>query len=658
MNLFSILKKQIATVLFSASLINTGFAQNEAFEYQKFKWEDKPEFNITEEDRKSDATLLKDYRVIEYSTIGKELKITELLYKVILINEDKAVEEFNKIYIPDYNTEFVIKFKARTIQPDGTTQLIDDNELKSLGNVEDKGDYKIVALQGVKKGCVIEYQLVRRLSVDYFGRQTYQSEYPVKEALFELATPLEYKFAAKLYNDTTPIIKDADGDKLIYKVELKNIPALFEEKYSNYTAYRKRVDYKLNEVVGNGAVLDWQRAVDFIVDGTYIFTSKEKSLAKSYLKKLDIDNKTELQKIRAIETAVKKDFQYQEESGDIYTDPEKIFKSKYANETGFRRLFALLFTEAEIKHELVVTSNRYNHVFDKEMANFDFLETFLFYFPSSKKYLIPDSYGDRLGDIPTSAYENDALFITPYASGSTFYGSYKIKQIPKTPMTDQGDFIDVTISFPETMEYAEINMTRTLKGNSSGGIQAIWDLLDEDTKKNIFDQFLKTTSEDAVILSKEIKNTGIENMYNNKPLIINGKVQESTLLEKAGKKYILNIGDIIGEQAEMYQDGPRQTDIDIDFPHRLDRVIKVNIPEGYQVKGLEGIIINKYQTADPKESKYGFESKYTLEGNVLTIFVYEYYDFIHASKDEIEAFKGVINASADFNKVKLVLEPK
>ena len=658
MNLLRFNKKHTALTFIAFLFLNLCFAQDAVFEYQKFKWEEKPEFNITDADKASDATLLKDYRVYEYSMIGNELKITELLYKVILINEDKAVEEFNKIYIPDYNTEFIIKFKARTIQPDGSTQIVGDDELKSMKNVEDKGDYKIVALQGVKKGSIVEYQLVRRLNLDYFGRQSFQSEYPVKEALFELSTPLEYKFELKLYNDTTPIVKDADGEKLIYKVELKDIPALFEEKYSNYTAYRKRVDYKLSEVVGSGAVLDWQRAVDFIIAGTYNFTSKEKSLAKSYMKKLDIKDKTELQKIRAIETAVKSDFQYQEENGDIYTDPEKIFKSKYANETGFRKLFALLFAEAEINHELVVTSNRYNQVFDKDLANFDFLETFLFYFPSSKKYLIPDSYGDRLGDIPLSAYDNNALFITPYIAGSVPYGTYKIKQILKPSMTDHGDIIDATISFPASMEYAEINMVRTLKGNSSGGIQAIWDFLDEDAKKSVFDQFLKTTSEDAIVTSKEIKNTGIEYIYNNKPLIITGKLQESTLLEKAGKKYILNIGDIIGEQAEMYQDGPRQTDIDIDFPHRLDRIIKVNIPEGYQVKGLEGIIISKYPTSDPKESKYGFESKYTLEGNLLTIHVNEYYNFIHTGKEEIEAFKSVINAAADFNKVKLVLEPK
>jgi LAS superfamily LD-carboxypeptidase LdcB len=44
------------------------------------------------------------------------------------------------------------------------------------------------------------------------------------------------------------------------------------------------------------------------------------------------------------------------------------------------------------------------------------------------------------------------------------------------------------------------------------------------------------------------------------------------------------------------------------------------------------------------------------EGNTVTITVNEYYNKIRLSKDHYEAFKNVINAAADFNKVVLVFE--
>jgi len=52
----------------------------------------------------------------------------------------------------------------------------------------------------------------------------------------------------------------------------------------------------------------------------------------------------------------------------------------------------------------------------------------------------------------------------------------------------------------------------------------------------------------------------------------------------------------------------------------------------------------------------GFISSYTLNKNILTIQVNETYKKVYYPMEQFEDFKRVINASADFNKIVLVLQ--
>jgi hypothetical protein len=54
----------------------------------------------------------------------------------------------------------------------------------------------------------------------------------------------------------------------------------------------------------------------------------------------------------------------------------------------------------------------------------------------------------------------------------------------------------------------------------------------------------------------------------------------------------------------------------------------------------------------------GFVSTYTLNGNELKIKLHEFYKQIAYPVTMIDEFKKVINASADFNKIVLILEKK
>ena len=121
---------------------------------------------------------------------------------------------------------------------------------------------------------------------------------------------------------------------------------------------------------------------------------------------------------------------------------------------------------------------------------------------------------------------------------------------------------------------------------------------------------------------------------------------------------MLKIGEIIGQQVEMYQEKERKLPIEIEYPHVLDRTIKFEIPKGYQVKNLNDLNINISYNDDKGAESMSFVSSYTQEGNVVTIRVVENYKQTKYPITQINEFVKVINAAADFNKVVLVLEKK
>jgi len=122
-------------------------------------------------------------------------------------------------------------------------------------------------------------------------------------------------------------------------------------------------------------------------------------------------------------------------------------------------------------------------------------------------------------------------------------------------------------------------------------------------------------------------------------------------LDKAGKNYLFRIGKLIGPQVEMYQEKKRQSPVELEFPHQYKRKIEVEIPNGYEVKGLESLDFS----IKPDRSM-GFTSTYSMRGNRLVVEVTEYYKEVRYPLEKFEDFRKVINAAADFNKIVLVLE--
>ena len=82
------------------------------------------------------------------------------------------------------------------------------------------------------------------------------------------------------------------------------------------------------------------------------------------------------------------------------------------------------------------------------------------------------------------------------------------------------------------------------------------------------------------------------------------------------------------------------------------------MPAGYQVRNLQDLNFDVQAGPPAAGPEYLFKSSYEQQGQKVTVTIREYYRQIRWPKADFEAFRGVVNAAANFNKVVLVLEKK
>jgi hypothetical protein len=217
--------------------------------------------------------------------------------------------------------------------------------------------------------------------------------------------------------------------------------------------------------------------------------------------------------------------------------------------------------------------------------------------------------------------------------------------------------MEARVKFDATLDTLLISSRQILKGYGAASYRPIYTFLPKDKQDEANREIIKAVSNSTDITNISVENPALKDYFNNKPLVISGDIRSTELLENAGNKILFKLGEIIGPQAEMYQEKPRQLPIELDYPHVLERKISFQIPAGYTVKNLKDINFDiSYKNGN--DISMGFISNYTQEGDLVTVLVQEIYRDLRYPITQFENFKKVINAAADFNKVVLVLEKK
>ncbi len=625
-------------------------------------WSAKPELHpIHHMFDSSSAVGILDDRTIAYKKEGDAIYVYATYHKIIRVQNDRGIEMFNKVYIPLEDNATVSDIKARTILPGGRILDLDTSQVKQT---DESGDsYKIFAMEGVEKGAEVEYSYTEKKQLSLFGSELFQSAFmPYQEEKFALITPANLRFSVKGYNGFTVSPDSLIGDQRIIVGYAKDVSQLEEEKYSYRDQYLKRVDYKLSYNLSQEPdvrLYTWQQFAKRAYDYYTGRTAKEDKALDEFVSRIPIPATDEVARILSVEDYIKTTINIDKKLiAQGADDIVKIIGNRSADNDGATRLFAGVFDKLNIDYQLVFAGDRSGFPFDPELENWNRASEMLFYFPQTGKYLSPDAVEYRYPYFPYNLGGTDGLYLK-----GTIIGNYKaaigsFASVDLEPYDSSAINMQADLQFNATLDTLLIKSTQLLKGYGASEYRPIYLFLPRDKQEEANQEIIKSVPGTTAITNIQVENTSLDNYATNKPLIISADSKNAELLETAGSTILLKIGEIIGTQEEMYQEKPRVLPVEMPFPHVEDRDITVHIPEGYSIKNLNDLT-SDISFRDPSNNlTMGFISTYTLTGSILHIQIRETYRNLRYPLDQFNNFRKVINASADFNKVVLVLEKK
>ncbi|WP_262733367.1 DUF3857 domain-containing protein [Gaetbulibacter sp. NE] len=641
------IKKALIVLLFVST--SSSFSQH----FRTYDWTEKPKLHkLSAEDEKESSIGILKKHIVEYasSMMSPEPKRYETEHTITRVNDDKGIARHNTVYIPMYEVKKVVDIKARTINAKGKVTVLNQDNIKEVKNVDEYGDFKIFAIEGVEKGSEIEVLYTVEKEFDMYGSETMQSNYKINEAQFIFITG-KLNSNVKAYR-TDSTFKDVtiDGDNA-KSLTLKNIPAMVEEEYATPDANKITVVYQCFPQ-GQDITQDmfWTNVSNNV--GGRFFPETATSKIDADLATI-IEGKTDLsvfEKASRVDNFIKSNFNVIKNNNDELSDLDYILKNRSASDFGIIKVYANFLKALDIEYEVVITANRFQYKFDPDFFIPNMLRDFLIYLPTEKKYIAPDRIEYRVGEAPFNILGNYGLFI------KSDFSHYFSKISQADPDYSQVNRI-TDITFTEDFESTIIDMHQEFTGHWSVTNRAVLNLSSEQGVKEFKDYLTASGIEDKESLSFETKNGEINQTEYNLPFIVESKVSSESLIEDAGDSYIFQAGLIIGTQSELYQETERVNPIEMTYPNEYNYTITVNIPEGYTVEGLSSLNIDE-SYKDSKGNKIcKFESGYKLDGNTLVITIQEFYKTLEYDLDRYEEFRNVINAASDFNKAAILFKP-
>lgn len=642
----------IKKTLFTLLLISTNcFSQY----YKSYDWDEKPQLHgITSDEENEHSVGILKKNIVEYtsSTFGTDLKLYETFHNIIRVNDEKGIGQHNRVYIPMYEVLDVVDIKARTINSTGRITLLDKSNIKEINNVDEYGDFKIFAIEGVEKNSEIEVLYTVEKEADYFGSETLQSDYKIKSAQFLYITG-DLNSEVKAYRtdaEFETVITDGKASKLL---DVKNIPAMIEEDYATPNANKIAVVY---QCFPKGRDMNqrmfWENVVNNV--GTQVFTNNVLPKAQEDIETIisGHENLTNYEKIVLVENFIKTNFTVVKNNNEELSDINYILTNRSASDFGILKVYAQYFKGMGIRCELVITANRFVYKFDPDFFIPNMLQDFLIYLPDEDKYVAPDRIEYRVGEAPFNILGNYGLFIDDDLG---YYFSKIVQSDPNYSAIER----TLNVSFKDDFESATIKEYQEYTGHWAITNRAVLSLSTDQGIMEFKDYLTGSGIEDKVIENYDVKNSDMNQMEYNIPFVVESTISSESIIEDAGDSYLFQIGKVIGTQSELYQEKERVNPIEMTYPNQYDYTITVDIPDGYTVEGLNSLNIDKsYKSNATDEKLCKFESSYKLEKDKLIVTIQEFYKSNEYDLHRYEEFRNVINAASDFNKASILFIPE
>jgi len=640
------IKNSILVALFL--LTSNCFAQF----HKTYDWTETPIVHdlTADEQNESSIGIIKKH-VVEYakSMFGDQLKVYETEHSITRVNDDQGIARHNTVYIPMYEVLSVLDIKARTINAEGKVTVLNKDNIKEVKNVEEYGDFKIFAIEGVEKNSEIEVLYTVEKDYDMHGSQAIQGEYPIREAQFLFITG-EANAKIKAYRTESQFESTTINNTIAKSLIVKDIPAMIDEEYSTPNANKIEVVYQCFPKDQNITQdMFWGNVVNNV--GPQFFPEEILNLVNEDLSNV-IKGKTDLttfEKATLVDDYIKTNFTIVKNNNAELSDVNYILKNKSASAFGILKAYSHYLKALGIKYEIVITANRFVKKFDPDFFNPSALQDFLIYLPSEEKYIATDRIEYRVGEAPFNILGNYGMYISENLE-------YYFSEIVQSDQNFSRINRIVDISFDEDLESVKLNQSQEYTGHWSATSRAILNLSTEQGVKEYEDYLTGSGIEDKVVESYEAMNTEMLQLEYNKPFKTKSVITSEALLEEAGDSYLFQIGMVIGTQSELYQETKRVNPIEMQYPNQYDYAITIAIPDGYTAEGLDVLNINKNYKSVKGNKLCKFESSYKIEGNSIIITIQEFYKSNEYDLNRYEEFREVINAASDFNKASILLK--
>ncbi len=629
--------------------------------YKAYDWTKEPRtFDITEEDKKKDEIVVFEKKSVEFINVNDELKKFVLIHRITRLNTDLAIENNNTYYLSSDEDQKINKLKARVIKPNGEMMQVSQSDIKESKDEEGNVEYKYFAFEGLEIGSYIEYLQFGEEYPELTGSRMFiQSESDKKVVETDIIYPSYLEFQIYPMNGLPNFqLDDSDSLKTRMHLTLKDLPGLEDEDWSAYSANLQKCYYKLSKNLarGKGNFYTYTEVAKQIHENMFApLTKKEKKLVGSFIDKNTKGATTTLEKVRALENAMKINIPTVEMNFENDDNIEFILTKKITNEDGICKLMLNCLREMGIASELVITTDRTEEPFLEEFQGYNFLQEYLIYVKDLDSYFSASMYS-RIGYPPYEFTYNKGIFISEVVVNGFAASVAKVKYINGTDYSASIDQIDTEVKFNDDNNGCKVEFTRATTGYKALYYQSIIDLLDEEQKKEMKEEYMKYLDEESSTLENMVFENDHTADFGVKPFIGKATVISPVFVERAGNNILLKVGMLIGPQAEMYNETERKLPVDAQFTRGYNRKIVINIPEGFQAKNLNDLNIS--YTPEKGNGKVGFTSSYEINGNQIVVTVKEWYNTHFFSVEEYPLYEKTMNAAADFNKIVLVLQEK
>lgn len=343
----------------------------------------------------------------------------------------------------------------------------------------------------------------------------------------------------------------------------------------------------------------------------------------------------------------------------------------------------------DIPFDLLITSSKYSNSLDNAFEQEDF-DVLIRINGPKPIYMVFDKFNTAFGELPYYYEGQRAIVLTPKKTQYKLFNFTKSEttlpvsspeenvlienlKIKLTPTDKQiinvernvketgymkiGDQLDLLLIDDADKEFTQLlsgdEMKKRVSGNNTR--KTYQNILTSiaDAKKAEKQSFIDEIKTQYNQEPKELNSFSIVNsaLTNSKPFEFNTAFTIDGFVKKAGSNYILAIGKFIGAVSKIEEKHRvRETDIIMPAARTINYQIEFEIPEGYNVKGLESLNTNK------QNEMGSFNVKTSTQGNKIKVDVTRIYTISTAPKEKWSSLIELMDTAYDFSEQKVLLE--